>query len=356
MLRAKRLFPLISSNVHRTMSSGGRCEKSHELAVCCLNISEGRDRDVVEAVADAAVSQQHLWVPDVNVQTCNNNDSSNTDRHLRCKATVLSVYMDHFYNRGNITVAAPVEFLSTAVHQACVAAFQQIDLGQHTDPGHPRLGAVDLIPIHPVSASVSLTTCGVVARNIGERLVKDVDGSSVFFFGHADPAQRGLIQRRKEMKWFDMKPPRPDLGKFNESFGVTGVGAIPYMSVLNILLDTSDLSVGRRIALMVRATTPGTGLPGIQTMAFRKSEGVEVACNIDTNELSVCDDSSGSDVFKTSFVQLEEAIEQYARELGCGVIGEVIRGYSPHEAYELASGALEMGNVAPWKEKNMLVM
>ena len=38
-----------------------------------------------------------------------------------------------------------------------------IDLNTH-EGGHPRLGAVDLIPIHPMSPDVTLADCGTVAK------------------------------------------------------------------------------------------------------------------------------------------------------------------------------------------------
>ena len=56
-------------------------------------------------------------------------------------------------------------FLGHSVHDACCTAYKLIDLSRH-EGGHPRLGAVDLIPIHPVSASVTLDECGRIARGI----------------------------------------------------------------------------------------------------------------------------------------------------------------------------------------------
>ena len=49
------------------------------------------------------------------------------------------------------------------MHDACCAAFQGIDLRTHSG-GHPRLGAVDLVPFHPVSEAVTLEECGTIAR------------------------------------------------------------------------------------------------------------------------------------------------------------------------------------------------
>ena len=50
-----------------------------------------------------------------------------------------------------------------SVVSACVTAFDLIDLEQHSG-GHPRLGAVDLVPIHPLDSELSLANCGQLAR------------------------------------------------------------------------------------------------------------------------------------------------------------------------------------------------
>ena len=53
------------------------------------------------------------------------------------------------------------------VANACVKASEKIDLRGH-EGGHPRLGAVDLVPIHPLSPDVSLQECGDIAIGIND--------------------------------------------------------------------------------------------------------------------------------------------------------------------------------------------
>ena len=50
-----------------------------------------------------------------------------------------------------------------SVISACKQAYSSIDLANHNG-GHPRLGAVDLIPIHPLSADTTLEHCGQAAK------------------------------------------------------------------------------------------------------------------------------------------------------------------------------------------------
>ena len=78
-----------------------------------------------------------------------------------------------------------------------------INIAEH-EGGHPRKGAVDLIPIHPLNEETYLEDCGKVALKIGEKLKSYSSELSIFYFGHADiPLKRDLVQRRKEVGWFN---------------------------------------------------------------------------------------------------------------------------------------------------------
>ena len=62
---------------------------------------------------------------------------------------------------------------------------------------------------------------------VAQGLTERVQGTSAFLFGWADPLQRGLAQRRKEMGWFKKKPDMqtvgPDIGPQPQGrFGLTG--------------------------------------------------------------------------------------------------------------------------------------
>ncbi|XP_066929316.1 uncharacterized protein [Clytia hemisphaerica] len=317
-------------------------KSAHKLAVCCLNISEGSHLELINEVAQAAVERQDQW-------------PSTTPSPFKCKSTVLSVYSDRSFNRGNITIASSIEHLAKSVYHACAKVFQTIDLQKHSDVGHPRLGAVDLIPIHPISPQTSLQDCAGVAHQIADLITTNIPGSSLFYFGKADHKERDLVQRRKEMSWFtkDSEISRqiiPDVGTYSPKYGISAIGAIPYMSVLNVLLDTDDLVFGRFIASEIRQRNIN-GLDGIQAMAFLKGRKVEIACNVDTNDLQ-----SKLPVFKTSFEDLESRIASLAREKNVRICGESVRGFTPQEAYMKAEQALLSGDVCPWKHYEIDVM
>ena len=46
---------------------------------------------------------------------------------------------------------------------ACKTAYNLIDLRNH-EGIHPRLGSVDLVPLHPISQDTSLEDLGIIAK------------------------------------------------------------------------------------------------------------------------------------------------------------------------------------------------
>ncbi|XP_020568777.1 formimidoyltransferase-cyclodeaminase isoform X3 [Oryzias latipes] len=219
-----------------------------QLVACLLNISEARRKDLVETVARAALY--------------------NTEGVKREGTTVLNIFNDYDYNRSVITIVASIGSIREAVLSACVKACGLINMCTHTGV-HPCLGAVDLIPIYPLGEEVGIEDCAQEARAVAQGLTESVQGTSAFLFGWADSLlQRGLAQRRKEMGWFkktpDMQAVRPDVGpQPQRRYGLTGVGASPYVMNCNVTINTQDISVGRSIATAIRESTPG-GLPGVQ--------------------------------------------------------------------------------------------
>lgn len=246
---------------------------SFRLVACLLNISEARNKGIVESVANAAIN------------------FPSKSKKLKCSSTVLNIFSDYDYNRSVITIAAPVENIEESVYRACQVAYREIDLEKHTG-GHPRLGSVDLIPIHTITTSVSLAECGSLALNLARRLVSNIKGTSVFLFGQADqPLVRGLVERRKAVNWYhgqhgmDFSRVGWDLGTPpSQRYGCTGVGAIPYVTNCNVTIDSQDLGLGREIASGIRASSQG-GLAGVQSMAFKHEGRVEIACNVEASKV-----------------------------------------------------------------------
>ena len=46
----------------------------------------------------------------------------------------------------------------------------------------------------------------MLLSDVATGLSSDVPGTSFFVFGYADPMRRGLVERRKAVKWFSSTP------------------------------------------------------------------------------------------------------------------------------------------------------
>ncbi|XP_069471902.1 formiminotransferase N-terminal subdomain-containing protein isoform X2 [Ambystoma mexicanum] len=322
------------------------------LAACLLNISKARKKDVVESIARAAVA-------DDNGQS-------------RAQTTVLNIFSDYDYNRSVITISAPIDGLGSSVTAACIKAFSLIDMETH-DGVHPCLGAVDLVPIYPL-CGVSVSECARVARGISQDLAALVPGCSFFLFGKADePEERGLAQKRKDLGWFrkdtvDVEAIRPDVGGGpSRRYGLTGIGASPYVMNCNCTLDTQDLSVAKEIASAIRATSKG-GIPGVQAMAFPHNGKVEVACNVesieDTEVAPPIDE--GLEFFSYKILgqsysyalprSIESRIQMLAARHGLATAGTALIGFTPLECKRLAEYAI-LHNIGEfWKHRKGVFM
>ncbi|XP_071521279.1 uncharacterized protein [Panulirus ornatus] len=317
---------------------------SRQLVACMLNVSEGRRYGIVEQIAKAALSTINppIQAPSVSEWAIN--------------ATVLNIFQDVDYNRSVITIVSNENNIGSCVEAACKTAYELIDLSKH-EGVHPRLGAVDLVPLHPVSENISLQSLGHIAYGVAERLSTSVPGTSFFMFGTGDSEGRGLVQRRKEVGWFRRPVQYPllrhDLGHTPSSrYGLTGVGAIPYMMNVNVTLDTQDVSLGRCVAASLRASSP-SGLPGVQAMAFPHEGRVEVACNVDLIPASQAPPGHtlrsclGGRYVHTTADQIQARVLQEAE--GVGLVGTALVGFTPEEARARALHALTHGHSEAWK-------
>src|SRR6185503_20878299 len=112
------------------------------LIECVPNFSEGRNRDVVEKIADAIVSIESACI---------------LDRHI-----------DPDHNRSVITFVAEKTRVVDAALKAVSKATQLIDMRIHHGE-HPRLGATDVLPFVPVMG-MTMEECVEVAHQAGERI------------------------------------------------------------------------------------------------------------------------------------------------------------------------------------------
>lgn len=106
------------------------------LVECVPNFSEGRNRAVIDAIADAIKGVAEVKLLDVD-------PGADTNR---------TVY----------TFVGPPDAVSDAALKAARKASELIDMAKHHG-AHPRMGAMDVCPIVPVS-EVTMDECVEIAR------------------------------------------------------------------------------------------------------------------------------------------------------------------------------------------------
>ncbi|CAK6973903.1 formiminotransferase N-terminal subdomain-containing protein [Scomber scombrus] len=321
------------------------------LVACLLNVSEARRKDLVETVAKAALY-----------------DSAGVRRE---ETTVLNIFNDHDYNRSVITIVSTIDSIREAVLSACEKACGLFDMRTHTGV-HPCMGAVDLVPIYPLGEEVGVEDCAEEARAVAQGLTERVRGTSVFLFGWADsPRQRGLAQRRKEMGWFkktaDMQEIRPDVGPLPQKrFGLTGVGASPYVMNCNVTIDTQDIAMGRSIAAAIRESTPG-GLPGVQVLALPHEGAVEIACNVESVQGTPPSQMTagqpwpaftigGQPYYHAPASLITARVSELAGRHNVSTKSTALVGFTPHQCRGLAELALSQEIAEYWKEQRKIHM
>ncbi|HSR53567.1 MAG TPA: glutamate formimidoyltransferase [Acidobacteriota bacterium] len=218
-----------------------------QLVECVANISEGRDAEVVQRVAESCSAADQSWLLDV---------SSDVDHH-----------------RSVITFAARPE----AVLDACLSligeAVRRIDLRRHQGV-HPRIGAADVIPLVPLRG-VLLDQCVTLARKLARRTA-EAHRLPVYLYGAAAqrPDRRFLASIRRggfeglSEEISAQAGRRPDFGpdRVHASAGAVCIGARPLLIAFNVYLEGGDVETARAIAARVR--TRDGGLPGVQALGL----------------------------------------------------------------------------------------
>jgi glutamate formiminotransferase/formiminotetrahydrofolate cyclodeaminase len=268
------------------------------LIECVANLSEGCDAAAIAGMAAAVRS---------------------------AGARLLDIHSDGDHNRSVFTfVGTAPETESSAVRLACEAV-SRIDLRRHRGV-HPRIGALDVVPFVPLDGS-SMSECVGVARRVGAAIAERT-GVPVFLYGRAavNPARSSLAALRRGgldalRRRIGSEGWTPDFGpsRLHPTAGATAVGARPLLVAYNILLDSADLGMGRRIAFAARGVNGGPR--GVQALAFfLDGKGcVQISMNL-------------TDVEATSVLAAFQRVSDLAASHGVRVASSEIVGLAPRRA------------------------
>lgn len=208
------------------------------ISECVLNFSEGRRREIIDAVANAAAEVDDVFVLQI-------------DSHKDANRTVL-------------TFAGDPESVCEAAFRAVKTAAERIDMRLHSGT-HARIGAADVIPIVPVKG-LSLADAVSRARALGERIGGELRLPVYLYAEAARSEQRRRLPfiRRGEYEGLAARITDgflPDYGPtvFNPRFGACAVGARRFMIAYNVNIpgNESILPILNRIAARLRSSGDG---------------------------------------------------------------------------------------------------
>jgi glutamate formiminotransferase len=285
-------------------------EKPKKIVECVPNVSEGRDEQKIEQLAQAV-----RGIPGVRL---------------------LDVDPDPDHHRTVITFVGSPEAVEQAALQLTQQAVELIDLRQHKGE-HPRMGAVDVIPFVPIK-NVTMSECIELSKRVGQQIWERYEVPVYLYEQSATRPERedlaairkgefeGFFTKIQEPEW------APDFGerRVHPTAGVVAVGARMPLIAFNVNLGTDNLEVAKKIAQAVRHSSGG--LRYVKALGFKLEDRgiVQVSMNMTNYQ-------------KTPLYRAFVLIEREAERYGVPVVGSEIVGLVPREAlYQAAEFFLQL--------------
>jgi len=284
-----------------------------KIVECVPNFSEGRNMDVINAIAKEIEQTEGVKLLDVDPGAAT--------------------------NRTVITFAGAPEGVKEAAFKAIKKAAELIDMRKHKGE-HPRIGAADVVPFVPVSG-VTMEECVQIAHEVAKRVAEELN-IPVYLYEEAAtrPERRdlsnirkgeyeGLPEKLKDPEW------KPDYGEpvFNPKSGATVIGAREFLIAYNVNLNTRDKKLAHKIAKVIREKgykkkddqgnkiqIPGK-LKKVKAIGWYIEEYGIAQVSINLTNYKV-----------TPLWKVFEACEEEAQKLGLRVTGSEIVGLIPKEA------------------------
>lgn len=264
---------------------------------------------------------------------------------------------DADFDRLPAEVIGRPEAIKTALLDAAGKAYELIDM-EKQHGYHPRIGAVDTIEIYPAK-NITIEQCKQFAEDLGQELYKRYD-VPIYFTGKnaRRPENEGLTFIRKGnyeglKEAVRLDPQRaPDIGpsRLHPTAGATIVGALEeHDAYFNVVLDTTDLSIAKKLASYVRGKHGGfTNIQGViglpQTHRRTGKACVAVSCEI-TNPL------------KTPLHRVYNLLKAEAARFGVHVIAAQLCGTIEAEVLvQTAEWYLQLEGInGPWDYKKQIL-
>lgn len=267
-----------------------------KLIQCVPNFSEGRRRDVVEAIVDS-------------IETSS-------------RARVVDYSMDVDHNRAVVTIIGEPHDIRKSAYAGAKTAVELIDLNKH-EGGHPRVGAVDVIPFTPLR-EVTMEEAIVLSHDLGKDIADNLAVPVYFYEQSAATSQRSNLADIRKGGFEALKKNglvgnrKPDLGPttIHPTAGAVVIGARGPLIAFNVNLATNDMSVAKSIAAKIRSIRgSGEALEGVKAIAvyLKSRDTAQVSTNITLPH-------------STSMYDVYAFVERQARAMGVDVLESELIG------------------------------
>lgn len=213
------------------------------LLLSAPNVSEGRDRAAIDAIARS-------FEP----------------------ARLLDVHSDPDHGRSVFTLAARQDDLAAALVTGAAAVLERIDLRSHRG-SHPHVGALDVMPVVYVSEADRGAACAEALTAAG-RVGGELD-IPVILYGQlaTDPSRRERAALREggpeglgaRVEGGEL---HPDFGprRIRPESGATLATARPPLVAFNVDLASEDVALAKRVAAELRESAGGP--PGLRAIGL----------------------------------------------------------------------------------------
>lgn len=271
-----------------------------KLVECVPNFSEGRRKEVIDAICAAITSADGV--------------------------TLLDKEMDSDHNRAVVTFVCHPDLAVDAAFRGYQKAGELIDMRTHKGE-HPRMGACDVCPFIPIS-EVSLEDAVELANKLGKRVGQELE-IPVYLYEDAasSPKRRNLANVRSGeyegiRDSIETDPERkPDYGpaKMNLKAGSTAIGVRFPLVAFNVYLDTNKKWIADNIADSVRAIRGGYRFVKALGFEIKERNRVQISMNL-------------TNYTKTPVFRVFETIKSEAARYGVNVTSSEVIGLIPLEA------------------------
>ncbi len=239
--------------------------------------------------------------------------------------TLFDAQTDGNHNRCVFTLIGTPEAVEEVAFRLTKKAAEVIDMTKHHGE-HSRMGATDVIPFVP-TVNVTVEECVEISKRLGKRIWEELRIPSFLYEDSAtSPDRVNLANVRKGQ--FEGMPEKllqpewaPDFGerKIHPTAGITAIGARMPLVAFNINLATSDVSIAKKIAKVIRGSSGG--FKCCKAMGFMlEDRGIaQVSMNMVNYEV-------------TPLTVVYEMVDSLAKRYGTYIVGSELVGLTPAKA------------------------